>query len=107
MAFQVPSKLIKASRLLSVSLLLQADGASAIANSLGYNRQYVHKWMVNGYVPLVRVWDVAMLLDVSQWALSYHKLAEVFGKEAPNFAQVVQATPLLPAQKEIILALLK
>lgn len=107
MAYKVPSNLVKASKLLCVSVLEQCGGSAAVANSLGYNRQYVHKWITNGYVPLVQVYDVSKLLGVSQWVLSFHKLSEVFGEAAPSFESVVKKTPLLPAQKQKVLAALR
>ena len=98
MAYEVPTNVIKASKKLSKCLLLTCGGSSGIANSLGIARQLVFTWMAAGYVPLVKVYEVAQLLNVSPWLLSYHKLMEVFGEESPAFLDVLKSQEaLLPA----------
>lgn len=107
MAYKVPLNIIKASKALCVSIIKSSGGPSAIANSLEYNRQYVFKWVKLGYVPLVQAYDVSQLLKVSQWVISYHKLLEVFGENAPSFSETVKDSPLLPAEKKRILDISK
>lgn len=107
MAFQVPKDVVKASKNLCSALLTDAGGASAIANSLDWDRQYIHKFIRIGYVPLTSVYEVSALLRVSPWALSYFKLMEVLGEESPSLKAIIRKTVLLPPEKERILRMLK
>lgn len=107
MAYKVPSDIVKASKALCYSILNAAGGSSAVANSLDWNRQNVHKFMRIGYVPLKSVHEVAVLLNVSPWCLSYFKLMEALGEESIPFRLVVNKTALLPAEKARILGMLK
>lgn len=104
----VSASLIKASRALSSTLVKKAGGSSAIANSLEWDRQYMHIYLKKGYIPLQRVFEISALLKVSPWALSYFKLVEVLGPaESPSFHEVLKKSPLLPEEKEKIAAVLK
>jgi hypothetical protein len=107
MAFKVPSDIIKASKALSVSILKDAGGSSAVANSLDRDRQYIHNCTSRGYVPVKSVYDISRLLGVSAWTLCYHKLMEAFGEEAPSFKEVIKEAPLLPKEKTRILNMLR
>jgi hypothetical protein len=94
MSYVVPENLIEASKELCKSILAAGGGHSAVANSIGCDRQYVYQWGKQGYVPLAKVYDVATVLNVSEWAVSYHKLMEVFGEKAPELETVLENTPL-------------
>ena len=109
MSYPIPSKLNKASKHLCKSILTHFGGSAAVANSLtAYNiessRQYVHAWIKSGAVPFNQLHDVSLVLNVSQWALSYAKLLSILGDKAPSFEEVVKATPLDPGKKVQILA---
>jgi len=106
MGYVVPKNIIKASSLLCQSILTASGGASAIANTLDWDRQYVHKYMQRGYIPLVQVYDISQLLKVSEWTISYHKLMEVFGEGSPKIETVIRESGLLPAEKRRILDVL-
>lgn len=107
MKYKVSTKDIRASKELCVTLLDVAGGASAIANSLEWDRQYIQMCYQQGYVPLVRVYEVGKLLGVSPYSLSYLKFLEALGEETPEFKKVVEGTPLLPAEKTRILEIVK
>lgn len=105
MAFPVAPTEIKASKELCKAVISACGGSAAVANSLDLKRQHVHKWITTGFVPLRHVYEVSQLLEVSPWVLSYRKLAEVFGFEAPSLEEVVRMSPLLPAEQDRIITL--
>lgn len=107
MAYDVPSKIIKTSKELCKSILDSFGGSSALANSLGLDRQYFNKYMNLGYIPLPRLHEVRTILGVSEWALSYFKLMEIHGESSPALQGVIDKAPLLPAEKKRIVGLLK
>ncbi len=108
MTYKVSSEIVKASKTLCRSILEAAGGSSAVANSLDWDRRYIHKYMKIGYMPLERVYEIADLLSVSPWALAYFKLLETVGPDyAPTFKDVVHKTALVPPEKNRILALIK
>lgn len=94
MSYEVPEHLINASQELCRSILAAGGGHSALANSIGCDRQYVYQWNRQGYVPLAKVHDVSSVLNVSEWAVSYHKLMEIFGLKSPSLHAVLENTPL-------------
>ena len=104
MPYSLSAKQAKVAKKLCTALLKEAGGASAVANSLGSKRQYIFTDMAQGYVPLKRVYDICTLLNVSPWALSYVKLAQVFGEQAPQLKSVIQESPLLTSKKKELLA---
>lgn len=106
MGFPVPKNVIQASKQLCISVLSHSGGQSAIANSLGWGRQYFFKCQKKGYVPLSQVYDVSRLLEVSEWALCYYKLKEVFGEKSPTLESVIDHTDILTEDKERILDIL-
>lgn len=107
MAYKVPPEVVRASKALCYSILDVAGGSAAIANSLNWNRQYIHKCMKAGSVPRRGVYEVSKVVGVSPWALSYTMLAEALGEEAPAFRTVVNQTNLLATEKARILAMIK
>ena len=106
MKYELPKALGVAAKELCRVILVNAGGASAIANSLKWDRQYIHICMTTGSVPLERAYEVSQLLKVSPWAISYLRLAKVFGDDRPKFKTIVNQSPILPAQKTEILNLL-
>lgn len=106
MAYKVPKFTVNASKELCRSIVKGCGGPSALANSLGLDRQYVGKYMKAGYIPLVQVYDFSKLLNVSIWALSYYKLMEVMGESSPLLEDVIKDTPLLPAEKTRLLKII-
>lgn len=108
MAYEVPAKLVKASKELFRAIIVAAGGPSAVANSLDWDRQYITQYIRYGYVPMTRTYDVAKLLGISPFALSYFKFLEALGEdELPSFKKVVTETAILPAEKAKILDILK
>lgn len=101
---KLSNKLITASSLLCHSIIEQCGGSAALANSLDKDRQYVHKWMKTGYVPLSQVYEVSQFLEISPWTLSYYKLAIIFGKDSPSFKSIVDKSPLPSSVKANILS---
>lgn len=101
MSNKVTTRTAKVAALLLEQLIETAGGEAAIANSLGWDRQYVHMQIKRGYVPLKRVYQVATLIECSPWALSYVKLVEAFGhSQSPILETVIRETWLSKLQKE-------
>lgn len=103
MAYPVPPNIVRASSALCASIIQIVGGSAAVGNSLGWGRQYIHKMMQAGYVPLLSVYEVAQVIQCSCWCLAYHKLMEVFGDASPPFEEVVAKSPLDEADKKRII----
>ena len=65
------------------------------------SKQAINNFKNRGYVPLVQVYSFSLDLEISQWALSYYKLAEIFGLSSPCFSAILSDTPLHAEVKNI------
>lgn len=103
MAYEVPDNVAEASRLMAKAVMVMCGGAASIGNSIEQSRQTVHIWLKTGDVSYPFIYDVAKVLGVSPWSLSYHRLCALLGEDSPDFLSVVETTPLHEADRIKIL----
>lgn len=104
MKYKVNSKTVKASKYLLNALIDHYGGTQAFGERVKMSKQAVNNFKGRGYVPLTQVYSFSIDLDISQWALAYFKLAEIFGLASPSFSEIVRNTPLHTETKRKLLA---
>lgn len=107
MKYKVSSKKIKASKNLLHALIHHYGGTQAFGEQVKMSKQAINNFKDRGYVSLTQVYSFSIDLGISQWALAYYKLEEIFGLASPCFSAIVRDTPLHPEVKRKILASLK
>lgn len=98
MKYKLPPNIIPASKMLFRCIVDAAGGSSEVGSKTGFIRQAIHNFETSGYVPLVRVNEVATGLKLTPWHLSYFKLMQVFGDKSPSFYKLVKECSLLSAE---------
>jgi len=89
MTYVISDDLKKKAKLLLEYIIEYYGGYAEVGAKTNSVRQRIYTYIVYGYVPLSNVYTIAKPLKVSVWALSYVKLAEVFGEQSPSFEKVV------------------
>lgn len=106
MKFKVPSNIENASKLLFRTIIERLDGSTAVGNTVGLERQFIHNFQVYGYIPLKQVYSIAKHLKLKVWHLSYYKLMEVHGHDSPSITSLVKELAFLTKEdKDKILKL--
>lgn len=95
MKFKVTSNITNASALLLSIIFDRLGGSTEVGNRVGLERQNIHNFEVNGYVPLKQVYSIAKDLKLKVWHLSYSKLMEVHGNDTPHMPALVKELKFL------------
>lgn len=95
MKFKPPASTVSASKLLLRTLINNLGGSTVVGNAVKLKRQAVYNFEVTGYVPLTQLYSVAKDLNLKIWHLSYYKLLEVHGHDAPHFPTLVKDLDML------------
>jgi len=97
-SYVVPDSIKRKAKLLLDYIIEYHGGYAEVGAKTNSVRQRIYTYIVYGYVPLSNVYTIAKPLKVSVWALSYVKLAEVFGEQSPSFESVVNDLSFLDAK---------
>jgi len=95
MKYKVSANATNASKLLFRQLITNLGGSTKVGNAVDLQRQAIHNFYVQGYVPLTQVYSIAKKLKLKVWHLSYYKLLEVHGDDAPQIPELLKELDVL------------
>lgn len=95
MKYKVSSSILNASKLLLRAIIDNFGGTTKVGNAVSMERQAIHNFYAQGYVPLTQVYSFAKNLKLKVWHISYFKLLEVHGDDAPHIADLIKDCELL------------
>ena len=101
MKYKVNASITNASKLLFRTIVDRLGGSTKVGNQVGLKRQAIHNFEVDGYVPLKIVYSIAKELNLKPWHLSFYKLVEVHGTDAPPFEGLVNKLAVLSPEDKV------